>query len=1174
MQITWYDIVDKLGNALPAHGVSHAPERATQSLEAFDPAEASRLEQIRYFRNWLRERYAGHPTDRARQNLRKAGPYVEEALKTIEVNGEQVNPFSPFQPRYSAYKVITRGQTIFVLSLITLVIFSALRFGIGSLAVFIAGVSVYYLLSMILQLVLSAKTFTSPDDIHIDDEIVDALADADWPLYTILCPLYQEVESAAQLARALRELDYPEQRLQVLIMLEEDDEETRDALLAQQLPSFAELVILPPGKPRTKPRSCNYGFARATGDYVVIYDAEDIPDPRQLKKAVLAFALSAEDVACVQAKLNFYNTDQNALTRWFTVEYAAWYEMVMPGLQWANITIPLGGTSNHFNADMLRKLGAWDPFNVTEDCDLGIRLADYRMKTVMLDSVTYEEANSDLKNWLRQRSRWIKGFMVTYMVHMRNPVRFLRPKMWGTFFSLQWVVGGRTAVILLNPFLWAMILIYFLFRPIVGEVYDQLYPPVIFYIGLVTFVFGNLLYIYTHIVGAIRIQGLHLVRWVLLMPLYWMLASVAGYIALYQYIVKPHFWEKTRHGLHEGPADATDAQSEIAADAAGTAMTANTDAQTLPVQKLYDEVLAKKNVENLRPTGVNWQPQRLLGILPLPRDNWFKMAVITAGIAGLLAIVFYFVNGQLLLYSDAGDRLFTARRVIDSATPGLAQLGGYSLPLHHLALLPFVQNDFLFRTGLAGSIVGYLSYLAAASYLFLFIRRLTNNSAASYLGVLLFVLNPNILYLQATPLSEMFFFATLSATAYYFLLWAQEGDSHALIPAGLAALTMTLTRYEGWIIFAVMALAIVIINVLRKRSYRQIEGDSLTFNLLGGLGIMLWLAWGLLIFGDAFYFMGGAYASDAQQGVLSALGLFPDQNSVGSAAQFYFSAAVDAVGAVLLGIGVLGYLIFLQRKQTAAQVLVTSLWWIPSIFYIYLVYSGQVMLFVPELMDDPEARLFNVRYAVAILLPVSIFGGVFIHEVNDALRKLSQQMPRIPALRHYRRLAYISITLMFALIAGQKAVLASEHIVVLDEGLSGYSCHAQHDAVNYLAQHYDGGTVLLNAYTTPVFALGTTAGIDYSNVIYEGSGALWDEALAAPQEHADWILTNPLNTYDLLQAAINFESEAFLAAYEPVVQQLDNGLTLYRHRDLAPLTTHDAPPAYFVSGSPGCVGLR
>lgn len=250
-------------------------------------------------------------------------------------------------------------------------------------------------------------------------------------------PLYREANVLPTLVDALKRLEYPPDRLDVKLLLEEDDEDTIRAAKSAALPNYIELVLVPASQPRTKPKACNYGLARARGEYVVIYDAEDIPEPDQLLKAVAVLRSSPAEVVCVQAKLSYYNAFQNVLTKWFTVEYATWFDLMLPGLFAARMPIPLGGTSNHFKTAVLQSMGAWDPFNVTEDADLGIRLYKAGYRTVIMNSTTYEEANADLVNWIRQRSRWIKGYIQTSLVHLRSP-RALKKRWVG---AASWVFG-------------------------------------------------------------------------------------------------------------------------------------------------------------------------------------------------------------------------------------------------------------------------------------------------------------------------------------------------------------------------------------------------------------------------------------------------------------------------------------------------------------------------------------------------------------------------------------------------------------------------------------------------------------------------------------------------------------------------------------------------------------
>src|SRR5690606_21856111 len=257
-------------------------------------------------------------------------------------------------------------------------------------------------------------------------EEVAALADSDLPRYTVLVPVYKEADVVAKVIASLDRLDYPKEKLDLILLLEEDDEETMQAVRDAHPPATITVITVPDSQPKTKPKACNVGLAFARGEFLVIYDAEDEPEPDQLKKAVIAFRRADPSLVCVQAALNYWNAYENALTRMFTLEYSFWFDYMLPGLDHLGLPIPLGGTSNHFRTAALRRIGGWDPYNVTEDADLGIRVAAVGATVGVINSTTYEEANRAYGNWIRQRSRWIKGYLQTTLVHLRNPVGLVR----------------------------------------------------------------------------------------------------------------------------------------------------------------------------------------------------------------------------------------------------------------------------------------------------------------------------------------------------------------------------------------------------------------------------------------------------------------------------------------------------------------------------------------------------------------------------------------------------------------------------------------------------------------------------------------------------------------------------------------------------------------------------
>ncbi|MFW5869022.1 MAG: glycosyltransferase family 2 protein, partial [Armatimonadota bacterium] len=320
------------------------------------------------------------------------------------------------------------------------------------------------------------------------------------------------------------------------------------AARAMDLPAHIRPVVVPDSEPKTKPKACNYGLFTCDSDLLVIYDAEDRPEPDQLKKAAIAFGKVPDSVVCIQAKLNYYNQRQNLLTRWFTAEYSVWFDLFLPGLTASGAPIPLGGTSNHFRVAPLKELGGWDPFNVTEDCDLGVRLHKHGWRTSMLASTTWEEANGAFWSWFRQRSRWVKGYLQTWLVHTRKPVGLLRELGLADWFSFQMTIGGSLLCFLINPIYWAMTVIWLITH---STAIAALFPPGIYLMGSFCLFLANFVFVYMAVAGCMARGYYDLVKYALLTPVYWLMMSVGAYKAYAQIIVAPHYWEKTDHGIFD-----------------------------------------------------------------------------------------------------------------------------------------------------------------------------------------------------------------------------------------------------------------------------------------------------------------------------------------------------------------------------------------------------------------------------------------------------------------------------------------------------------------------------------------------------------------------------------------------------------------------------------------------
>jgi cellulose synthase/poly-beta-1,6-N-acetylglucosamine synthase-like glycosyltransferase len=374
------------------------------------------------------------------------------------------------------------------------------------------------------------------------------VTDGALPFYTVLVPVYEETAVMAQLVRCLGEMTYPQDRLEILFLIEEHDVATKAAALAAGLAPHMRVIDLPPGPPQTKPRSCNLGLLLARGDLVVIFDAEDRPDPDQLLKSAAAFAASPDGkLACVQARLFFYNANRNLLTRQFALEYTLRYGMILPGLARLGLPIPLGGTSNHFNTAILRTAGGWDAWNVTEDADLGMRFRALGYRVDMIDSVTWEEATSTPQAWVRQRTRWLKGFMVTVLVHTRHPWQSLRRFRPSGMVTLLGIVGGTPVTFLGQPVAFALLAVNLLgihWSPLDQGAHNELTS--------VLLLAATVLMMGVTVAAAIQ-RKMSFSHLACLLPGYWLLYWVAAWRALFQLVRSPFVWEKTPHGRDAGP---------------------------------------------------------------------------------------------------------------------------------------------------------------------------------------------------------------------------------------------------------------------------------------------------------------------------------------------------------------------------------------------------------------------------------------------------------------------------------------------------------------------------------------------------------------------------------------------------------------------------------------------
>jgi cellulose synthase/poly-beta-1,6-N-acetylglucosamine synthase-like glycosyltransferase len=461
---------------------------------------------------------------------------------------ESVYGLHDASPAQSAASTLVHRQRRGLVVGAALVLLVGLLFPQVVLVALTALASLGYAVVVCHRLRLFQRSLDDVGMVHISAEDALAIPAAELPIYTILVPAYREPQVIGRLLSSLEALDYPHDKLDIKLLLEEDDELTLDAVRAASPESHIAVVLVPPSEPRTKPKACNFGRQLARGEFITIYDAEDRPEPLQLRRAVAAFRSLPANVTCLQARLEYWNGGQNAITKWFDAEYLTWFGQLLPGLVRSGAPIPLGGTSNHLRTSTLDEVGGWDPFNVTEDADLGIRLHRRGGHVRVLDSVTLEEANSDFVNWAKQRSRWYKGYLQTWIVHLRHPRQLWRELGPKGFLGFNLFVGGTPLLAILNPVFWTLTLLWAITQ---ANVIADLFPGPVYFLALACFILGNASIIYMNVL-TVRLAGRpELLLSALLSPVYWLMMSIASIKAAVQLVVEPSYWEKTEHGLSD-----------------------------------------------------------------------------------------------------------------------------------------------------------------------------------------------------------------------------------------------------------------------------------------------------------------------------------------------------------------------------------------------------------------------------------------------------------------------------------------------------------------------------------------------------------------------------------------------------------------------------------------------
>lgn len=461
-----------------------------------------------------------------------------------------------------------------------------------------------------------------------------------------------------------------------------------------------------------------------------------------------------------------------------------------------------------------------------------------------------------------------------------------------------------------------------------------------------------------------------------------------------------------------------------------------------------------------------------------------KLIIIALSLFMVMATFISYINGWIMLYGDAESHMNIAKRVIHGLTPGFAQLGGIWLPLPHIMVLPFVYNDFLWRSGLGGSIVSGISYVVTSYFLYKLLLLITKNKLSSLIGMFIFALNPSVLYLQSTPMTELPLLMFFTLSSYYFVKYLRDANNLSpLLLAAIFALGASLTRYDGWFLVVIEICSVFLFNLSKKYAWKKIEGNVIIFSTVALFGIFMWLTWDFLILGDPIYFSNSAFSAKSQQQGWLAKHQLPTYHNGFLSFAYYTVAAMNNSGVLMFTTAIVGLIAFLRQRKIQ-NYFIALLLSVPFIFYVITLYVGQSIIFIPHLTPLTfESILFNVRYGI-MMIPFTAFFFSYLFYT----RKL------------YGQIALIGLIVLQAglYLSGYSRVLT------LADGKVGLSAYKQVDAQHFLASNYDNGLVLLDDYSRLTSIVRTS--IPMQSIIYIGTKPYWEESLVEPEKYAKWII--------------------------------------------------------------------
>lgn len=474
--------------------------------------------------------------------------------------------------------------------------------------------------------------------------------------------------------------------------------------------------------------------------------------------------------------------------------------------------------------------------------------------------------------------------------------------------------------------------------------------------------------------------------------------------------------------------------------------------------------------------------------LPLGKRKASKKQVLSkkflAGISLFLIVlsigawVFYYSQDLTLSYNDARSHLNVARRVFDNLQPGLAQIGSVWLPLYHVLELPFVWNNFLWQSGLAGSIVSMASFVLGGFYIVKLAQKLNFDLGATMVAVAIYAINPNLLFMQTTPMTESLLMFLSIAAVYYTVSWVKSLNILDIMAAGFFTFLATLTRYDGWFLLIFIAMAVSYV-AFKKRGIKFVEGNVILFATLAGFGVFLWILWNWVIFGDPLYFVFGPFSAKVQQDVLLAQGrLFTKGNPVYSFFLYLLVARYN-VGVWLGLLSLIGGWLFIKSKEYSREVkIAVGLLLVPFIFNVFSLVAGHSVIHLPNL---PPYTWFNDRYGLMMLPAVAIAVGFLVKG---------------------KRAALILVSLI--LLTQTYLTYVSNQIITIEDGVKGASGDFLDEAGNWIGANIDDGLVLVAASSND--ALLFRSGLNLNQFIVEGARGYWEDSLEDPTRYAKWVI--------------------------------------------------------------------